>query len=153
MPSTSTGLAEEIAAPDEAAVVARVHHVPEGGQRQARPDRCHAPIQPGEAAGCVEAEFTVLDALPDTQRVGLFAQPRTYPAFIRFASAASASDREKDVRGMSIKVRDVRGKNLTAEETTQDFILNSHPVMMAAGTKEFLDLLQAVESGGLRRIL
>jgi hypothetical protein len=98
------------------------------------------------------AEFTVLDALPDNQRVGLFAQPRTYPAFIRFANASSATDREKDVRGMSIKLRDVRGPNLTADETAQDFILNSHPVMLAAGTREFLELLKAVERGGLTRI-
>ena len=153
MPSTSTGLAEEIAAPDEAAVVAQFITFLKAASARRDPTGVMHRFNQARAAGCVEAEFTVLDSLPDTQRVGLFAQPRTYPAFIRFASAASASDREKDVRGMSIKVRDVRGKNLTAEETTQDFILNSHPVMMAAGTKEFLDLLQAVESGGLRRIL
>jgi len=107
----------------------------------------------GRDAGCVEAEFTVLDTLPEPHRVGLFAKPGTYPAFIRFANASSATDREKDVRGMSIKVREVHGENLTATATTQDFILNSHPVMMAPGTREFLQLLQAVEAGGLKRIL
>jgi hypothetical protein len=54
---------------------------------------------------------------------------------------------------MSIKVRQVPGKNLTGTETAQDFILNSHPVMMAPDTKEFLQLLKAVEAGGFTRIL
>ena len=35
----------------------------------------------------------------------------------------------------------------------QDFILNSHPVMMAADPKAFLELLQANEAGGFRRAL
>ena len=43
---------------------------------------------------------------------------------------------------MSIKVRSVAGENLTPGETAQDFVLNSHPVMMAPGTREFLELLQ-----------
>ena len=47
-------------------------------------------------------------------RVGLFAQPRTYKARIRFANATSQSDNERDVRGMSIKVSDAASENLTA---------------------------------------
>ena len=50
---------------------------------------------------------------------------------------------------MSIKLADVGGRNLTAGESHQDFILNSHPVMMVGHTKTFLELLKAVESGGL----
>ena len=105
----------------------------------------------GRAAGCVEAEFTVLERLPDEHRVGLFAQPRTYAAWIRFANASSQTDRDKDVRGMSIKVYGVGGENLTPGATTQDFLLNSHPVMVAPNTKEFLALLRAMEAGGLQR--
>jgi hypothetical protein len=107
----------------------------------------------GRAAGCVTAEFTVLDDLPPEHRVGLFAEPRTYSAAIRFANASSATDRDKDVRGMSIAVAQVPGENLTAGKTTQDFVLNSHPVMVAPDTREFMALLQAMEAGGLKRIL
>jgi len=153
MPSTSTGLAEEIAAPDETAVTAEFITFLKAASAKRYPTGVVRRFNQARHSGCVEAEFTVLDALPDNQRVGLFAQPRTYPAFIRFANASSATDREKDVRGMSIKLRDVRGPNLTADQTAQDFILNSHPVMMAAGTREFLELLKAVERGGLSRIL
>ncbi len=54
---------------------------------------------------------------------------------------------------MSIKLRGVEAKNLTPGEATQDFVLNSHPVMMVPGTKEFLELLRAVEAGSMRRAL
>jgi hypothetical protein len=153
MPTTKPGLAEEIVAPDEAAVTAEFIAFLKAASLKRHPTGVVRRFNQARHAGCVEAEFTVLDALPEPHRVGLFAQPRTYPALIRFASAASATDREKDVRGLSIKVRQVPGENLTAAATAQDFILNSHPVMMAPGTKEFLHLLQAVEAGGLRRIL
>jgi hypothetical protein len=105
----------------------------------------------GRASGCVEAEFTVATGLADDLKVGLFQQPRTYGAWIRFANATSSSDREKDVRGMSIKVRGVQGETLTRGVDEQDFILNSHPVMMAPGPREFLELMRSVEAGGWRQ--
>ena len=46
------------------------------------------------ASGCVDAEFTVVTGLADELKVGLFQQPRSYSAWIRFANATSASDRE-----------------------------------------------------------
>src|SRR6185503_4606157 len=107
----------------------------------------------GRDSGCVRAEFTVLDDLPAELRVGLFSVPRTFQAWIRFANAASRSDREKDVRGMSIRVSDIPGQNLTQGGTTQDFVLNSHPVMVVANTRDFLQLLRAMEGGRLRRLL
>ena len=93
------------------------------------------------------------DGLPQDLRVGLFAQPRTYQARIRFAHASSESDTERDVRGMSIKVSGVGGENLTPGVSDHDFILNSHPVMMVGHTKDFLDLLKAVEEGGAAQAL
>jgi hypothetical protein len=104
------------------------------------------------ASGCVDAEFTVVTGLADQLKVGLFQQPRSYNAWIRFANATTLSDRENDVRGMSIKVRDVRGDNLTSGIDVQDFVLNSHPVMMVPGPREFLELLRAVEAGGWHRV-
>src|SRR6185436_13216592 len=101
----------------------------------------------------VNAEFTVLGGLAAGHRVGLFAQPRTYKCWIRFANATSQSDTVKDTRGMAIKVLDVTGENLTPGVTHQDFVLNSHPVMMVGSTREFLELLEANEAGGLRRAL
>lgn len=144
---------EDTAPPDEAALVtdfiaflkeASVRRHPTGPIRR---------FNQGRHTACVEAEFVVREDLPGPHRVGLLARPATYPAFIRFANATSHSDEEKDVRGMAISVRGVTGANLTPGETRQDFVLNSHPVMLAADAREFLALLRANEAGGLRRIL
>ena len=64
----------------------------------------------------------------------------------------TASDRERDIRGMSIQVANVVGENFTPGATTQDFVLNSHPVMLAGTTRDFLELLRANEAGGIRRV-
>ena len=39
--------------------------------------------------GCMRAEFTVLDDLPDDLRHGVFGNPGTHPAMIRFSNAFS----------------------------------------------------------------
>ena len=148
-----TSLGEETVAPDEAAVTARfIEFLKESSRKRS----AGGPIQrfnQARASGCVDAEFTVPDGLPANLRVGLFATPRTYQAWIRFANASTQSDRERDTRGMAIKVMGIAGENLTPGSTAQDFVLNSHPVMMVPGTREFLELLQANEAGGFRRTL
>lgn len=146
------GLADEAVAPDEAAVTARFIAFLEAASAKRHPTGVIRRFNQGRHAGCVEAEFTVLDTLAPELRTGIFAEPRTYPARIRFASATSATDRDADTRGMSIQVRDVGGDNLTPGATTQDFVLNSHPVMVAPGPPEFLALLQALESGGFAAV-
>ncbi|HEX8224676.1 MAG TPA: catalase family protein [Allosphingosinicella sp.] len=83
--------------------------------------------------GLVEAEFTVEPDLPEALRVGLFAEPRRYGAWVRFSSASekSRSDAIKDIRGAAIKVRDVPGERIpeSDEPTTQDFLMVSAPTM------------------------
>ena len=61
-------------------------------------------------------------------------------------------DTEQDIRGMSIKLKDVPGVNLTPGSTEQDFVLFSHPVMLASTAPDFLELLRANEAGGLKRV-
>jgi hypothetical protein len=105
------------------------------------------------ASGCVDAELSVPADLLPPLRVGIFAQPGTYRALIRFANATSSTDRDRDSRGMAMAVFDAPGTNLTPGQTRQDFVLNSHPVMPAPDTREFMALLQANEAGGLKRAL
>jgi hypothetical protein len=146
-------LAKEDVAPDEPTLHADfVRFLTEVSLRR-HPTGTIRRFNQGRQAGCVEGEFTVLDAVAPEHRVGVFAKARTYPAWIRFASASSQSDRERDVRGMSIKVSGVEGANLTPGSDTQDFVLNSHPVMVAANTRDFLELLKALEAGGLTSAL
>ena len=146
-------LAQEVVAPDEAAVTKQFITFLQEATRRRHPSGLRRRFNQGRATACVEAEFTVPGGLPAEHRVGLFAEPRTYRAVIRFANASSATDRERDTRGMALRVFDVRGTNLTPGSTVQDFILNSHPVMMVPGSREFLELLQANEAGGFRRAL
>jgi hypothetical protein len=144
-------LAQENVAPDERDVAARFVEFLKQASSRRHPAGIVRRFNQGRAAGCVEAEFKILDTLPPEHRAGLFSRATTYPSWIRFANASSASDREKDIRGMAIKVRHVLGENLTSGATSHDFVLNSHPVMPASGPRDFLELLQAMEAGGMKR--
>jgi hypothetical protein len=83
--------------------------------------------------GLLEAEFTVEPGLPEPLRVGLFAEPRRYDAWVRFSSASEKprSDAVEDVRGAAIKLRGVPGQRIpeSDEPTTQDFLMISAPTM------------------------
>jgi hypothetical protein len=153
MPPSGLDFSQETIAPDERAVTAEFVEFLTNASTRRHPTGPIPRFNQGRASGCVEADFIVPDGLVPALRVGLFARPRAYRAWIRFANASSTSDREKDVRGMAIALRDVEGENLTSGSRRQDFVLNSHPVMMVPGTREFLDLLRAVDAGGARRAL
>jgi hypothetical protein len=152
MPS-STIRHEDTVSPDEAALTAEFIDFLKDASRKRYPSGTMKRFNQGRQTAFVHAEFIVPDGLPEAHRVGLFAVPRSYAAWIRFANAASDSDRERDIRGMSIQLQDVQGENLTPGTTTQDFVLNSHPVMVAGTTRDFLELLRANEAGGVRRVV
>jgi len=147
------GVAEEVIGADEAAATEQFIAFLKSATLARHRSGPRRRFNQGRATACVNADFVVPDNLPPERRVGLFAAPRRYSAVIRFANASSLSDRERDVRGMAIRVLGVEGRNLTPGERAHDFVLNSHPVMMVADTRSFLDLLQANEAGGVRRAL
>jgi hypothetical protein len=147
------GLAQEVVAADEAAVTAQFIAFLKTATDKRYQSGQRRRFNQARATACVNAEFTVLDGLSPELRVGLFAAPRQYSARIRFANASSTTDRERDIRGMSVRVLGVEGPNLTPGATAQDFVLNSHPVMMAADTRGFMELLQANEAGGFARAM
>lgn len=152
MPSSTIGH-EETLSPDEAALISEFVDFLKEASAKRYPTGTMKRFNQGRQTAFLEANFIVPDDLPEAHRVGVFAAPRTYAAWIRFANAGSTSDHERDIRGMAIRLENVEGENLTPGTTTQDFILNSHPVMLAASTKDFLELLRANEAGGFRRVL
>ena len=152
MTTTTSRLAEETIDPEEARINADFIAFLKEVSAKRHPTGTIRRFNQGRAAGCVRAEFTVLDTVAPDHRVGIFATPRKYDAWIRFANASSQSDREKDVRGIAVRVSDVAGENLTPGESRQDFVLNSHPVMVASNTKDFLELLRAMEAGGFQQV-
>lgn len=100
-------------------------------------------LNQNKTQGCLDAEFTVADGLEEQLRHGIFAEPATYPARIRFANASTNDDREKDFRGMSLKLFDVEGEPLWGEAGEQDFLFNSYPALFAENPKEFLAFVDA----------
>lgn len=96
-----------------------------------------------KSLGCFDATFSVADGLPQDLRQGLFAEPNTWRARLRFASATEFDDREKDFRGLSIKLFDVPGEPLWGEPGEQDFLLNSHPALFAANPRHFREFIEA----------
>jgi hypothetical protein len=100
----------------------------------------------------VKAEFIIEPNLPEAFRIGVFEEPRTYKALIRFSNSDGSikPDRKPDIRGMAIKLLDVPGtKLLKAEEheETQDFILISCPIFPTADVKKFDRIVAAILGG------
>jgi hypothetical protein len=115
--------------------------------RGATPDRAlHAKGHAG-----LRAEFTVLADLPEIARVGLFAAPATFPAYVRFSNAAAArlADRKPDVRGVAVKLCGVPGRKLIPgleEAKTQDFLLIRSPSTPFRNADEFVSFVRAARS-------
>jgi Catalase len=106
--------------------------------------------------GIVKAEFIVEPDLPAALRVGLFKQPGTYQAWIRFSNQNLMNpDVKKDIRGMAIKVMGVPGPKLMPDEPdspNHDFVLISSSFFMARDVREFDDLIKGLTGGNLALI-
>lgn len=96
-----------------------------------------------KTVGCVQALFRVHENISPELQKGLFSQPASYPAMLRFANATNADDSKKDIRGLSIKVSDVHGSVLWGEPGSQDFLLNSYPALFVSTPEEFLSFIRA----------
>jgi hypothetical protein len=96
-----------------------------------------------KAHGCVKAEFTVPAQVSERARLGIFREPSSRPAWIRYSNAFSSieSDGKIDVRGMAIKVMGVEGEKLLESEKlekTQDFLLINTNVFFSPNTSEYV---------------
>jgi hypothetical protein len=73
------------------------------------------------------ATLRVRDGLPDWARVGIFASPGTFQAWVRLSNGSTGhhSDKAPDVRGFALKVTGVPGQKLIPgmeDAPTQDFL-------------------------------
>jgi len=100
--------------------------------------------------GLVKANFTVLDLEPE-YRVGIFSEPKTYKAWVRYSSLSGKDpDVKKGARGLAIKIMGVAGEKLLADErdeNTQDFIFMSTPFFVSKDIRGFADLLAGLRGG------
>lgn len=90
--------------------------------------------------GLVRAELTVLDGLPEHVRKGVFATPRTFKAWVRYAGPGPDVPKDIDDVGfgsMSIKLMGVEGPKLMEEEkATQDLICVCTPTFVTPTSME-----------------
>jgi catalase len=108
--------------------------------------------------GVVKAEFIIEPDLPEQLRVGVFKQPGTYEAWIRFSNQDGSinPDIDGDIRGMAIKLMGVEGDKLLEdekEEKTQDFILISTNVFVTQDVEEFDLMIKALTGSTLAKLL
>lgn len=94
---------------------------------------------------CVNAEFRVHKDIPVELKQGIFSLPASYPALLRFANATNRDDSKKDIRGLSIKVSNIKETEtvLWGEAGIQDFLFNSYPALFVATPEDFLSFIRA----------
>lgn len=150
------GLGEEYVGPDEAAAIAEVDRMSRAavesdfppGTRPARRDQHPKPH------GCVRAEFIVGDDVPDHLRHGLFREPHSYAAWIRFSSSSPRilPDAKKDAHGIAIKLLGVAGDKVLPgerQETTHDFILANSRAFFIRTAADSVPFVERFISGKL----
>lgn len=100
--------------------------------------------------GLLKAKFIVSSDVPNDLRQGLFAQPETYQAWVRFSNGSPRmnqkgelqSDWIPDLRSISIKVLETPGKSLVDNKPEQDFILINHRFFFASNLENFVDFFK-----------
>lgn len=150
----STDWREQIA-PDEAQRL-EAHAQVFAALQQKRAARGGAPRRALHAKGLcgARAELTVLPDLPEAARVGIFAAPRSYRAWVRFSNGSSGAqpDRRPDVRGLAVKILGVPGKKLIpalAAAQTQDLLMINAASTPFRGPDEFVAFARAASSPAL----
>jgi hypothetical protein len=148
-------LGRESVPPGEDAALARVVELTrEKFQRDYANVRPALRDQHPKSHGCVRAQFVVGSDVPPDLRFGIFAEPRTYSAWIRFSSSSAQPrpDSKRDAHGMSTKVMDVGGEKVLPserDETTQDFIVANSPVFFCRNASDYVVLASRMLEGKL----
>jgi hypothetical protein len=83
----------------------------------------------------------LLDDLRPALRVGVFAQPRTFPAWIRFSNGSGTPQQDPigDGRGTAIKLMGVA----QSASTTQDFVMINYPAFFVRNAADYVDFQSA----------
>lgn len=107
--------------------------------------------------GTVLGRFIVHDLQDSELKHGIFKEAGEYKAFIRFSNAnpSVGSDMRKDVRGMAIKLLDVKGKKLAEGEedcSTFDFVTISYDVFLTKDVEEMFYFTKAFFNGMLNAL-
>jgi hypothetical protein len=140
---TGLQLGEERLSPNEAEKTAAMIEAIKAVSLQRYPTGVVERFNQSKTLGCFDARFSVSAELPRELQEGIFIAGASYPAQLRFANATQEDDRDKDFRGLSIKLHGVPGAPLWGNAGEQDFLLNSYPALFAADPGDFLDFIEA----------
>jgi catalase len=111
--------------------------------------------------GYLQSEFIIEENIPDELKVGVFASPKTYSAWIRFSNGGSDRDKTTneflpdtvgDVRGMAVKLMGVEGKmasNDLSHQGEQDFIFINSPIFFIKDVQGYIDFFPVM--GAIRK--
>ena len=95
---------------------------------------------------------TLTTSAPEQLRVGVFAEPKVWPVYVRFSNGSSAhqSDKSPDARGFAVKLVGVPGKKIIPgleEKKTQDLLFISEPATPFRDPDEFMSFVRAAKDG------
>lgn len=102
----------------------------------------------------VEGELEVLPDIAADAKLGMFAEPRTFRALVRYSNGAPRrqADKKPDVRGIAVKVFGVPGKKVIPgmeDATTQDFLAIRTASTPVRDAEEFIKLVRAAQTPAL----
>jgi catalase len=101
--------------------------------------------------GYLIGEFIVEENIADELKVGIFAQPRSYPIQIRFSNGSNdpRPDTDGNVRGMAIKIMGVEGSmaiDTPEHQGEQDFVLINDPAFFMKDVIGYLNFFEAIKT-------
>lgn len=148
---TQLELGKEYPTLDETEAIKEIEQISVKALQQSYPENVRPVLRDAHPKhhGCVKAEFIVNDNIPAELKIGIFKEPRSFTAGIRFSNNKVQDDTENDVRGMAIKLFGVEGEKVLAGQKhaqTQDFLLINHPVFFLANLQDYVDFFQAREA-------
>ena len=116
---------------------------------QEKTDRKLTPVPRGQHPkqhGLVRAQFIVEPSLPAHLCHGVFGQPKTFEALIRFSNGRGQNDNQPDAHGMAIKLLGVEGEPVLETKKaaqTQDFVMIDHPIFFVKNVKDYVPLMKS----------
>jgi hypothetical protein len=98
--------------------------------------------------GCVRATWVTANDLEVGREAGIFSEPgKSFDAWIRFSNGspggAHAPDSEKDVRGMAVKLMNVKG----TPQGSQDFVMMTSKRFFSKDADDYMKLHEALNGG------
>ena len=134
--------------PDEAAITAAIKDAMSRFTEREYERRIAERAGNTKTYGVVRGEFTVLTDIPAAYKHGVFAEPKSYPVWIRFAGPGPLSPpdvADSGILSIGIKLMGVPGDKLLADEkATQDFLGISCPTFTTPNIVENLKLQQQI---------